>query len=324
MRFTLFCRLLVPLCALASGLVAASTASLEAPLPAGAYATVNGARLFYWTEGHGEPLVVVEGGPGAAGYLDPFFHELADRFTVIHYRGLGRARSDAAATPADYTFQRDLADLEGFRQALGLTSFNLFGHSYGGLQVIGYTLAHPAAVKRLIVANGLFSAEGWQQGDDNVNSQIRYQYPEIWAQLTALRARGLRSSAPECQALMQQVSEAILYVASPAHVGKTPVEFNPDVCYAIAGADADFQVGGSIAGLDYSAQLRELKMPLLITTSRFDRVVPPVHTLQFRTLAPQAEFVIFEQSGHALYLEEHEKFIATLRTFLTRALPSPP
>lgn len=297
-------------------------AALSAPLPAGAYATVNDAKLFYWTEGQGEPLIIIEGGPGAAGYLDPFLHELADRFTVIHFRGLGRAKSAPATHASDYTFDRDLADLEGFRHALGLDSFNLLGHSYGGLLVIGYTLQHPAVVKRLVVANGLFSGEGWQQGDDNVNHQIRLQYPEVWEKLLALRARGLRSSSPECLALMQQVSEAILYVASPANVGRTPVEFNPEVCYAIAGADADFQVGGSIAGLNFSARLRELRMPVLITASRFDRVVPPVHTFQFKTHAPQAEFVLFEQSGHALYLEEHEKFIATVRAFLLTPVPA--
>jgi len=45
----------------------AGPASLEAPLPAGAHVTVDGARLFYWTEGHGEPLLLVEGGPVAGG-----------------------------------------------------------------------------------------------------------------------------------------------------------------------------------------------------------------------------------------------------------------
>jgi proline iminopeptidase len=316
--------LLLLLLGLASAPLFAGPAPLEAPLPAGAHVTVNGARLFYWTEGHGEPLLLVEGGPGAAGYLDPFFHELADRFTVIHFRGLGRAGSDPAPKPSDYSFARDVADLEGFRRALGLESFNLLGHSYGGLLVIGYTLEHPSAVKRLVVANGLFSADGWQQGNDNIASQLRYQYPEVWAELEALRARGLHSSSPECQALMQQVSEAVFYVASQQNVGRTPVEFNPDVYYAIAGDDADVRVGGSIAGLDFSARLRELKMPLLVTTSRFDRVVPPSHTFQFQTCAPQAQFVVFEHSGHNVFLEEHEKFIATIRDFLTKPLPATP
>ncbi len=298
--------------------LAVAPPSPASPAPEDRYVTVNGAKLFYWTEGHGEPLLVIEGGPGAAGYLDPFFHELADRFAVIHFRGLGRAKSDLAAKASDYSFSRDIEDIEGFRRALGLDSFNLFGHSYGGMLVIGYTLAHPAAVKRLVISNGLFSAEGWQQGDDNVNSQIRYQYPEVWEKLTALRARGLRSNSPEVQALMQQVSEAIFYVANVTNVGKTSADFNPEVCYAIVGADADFQIGGSIAGLDFSSRLHELKMPVLITTSRFDRVVPPAHTFKFKTYAPQAEFVVFEKSGHNLFLEEHEKFVATLRTFLTK------
>jgi proline iminopeptidase len=303
-------------------LVGLSTHAAESWLaPEGATVMVNGAKLWYRTEGRGEPLLLVEGGPGSAGYLDPFFKELSDQFTVIHFRGLGRTGSDRAASPTDYTFDRDVADLEGFRVALGLGSVNLLGHSYGGMVVTAYALQHPQAVRRLVIANGVLSAASWQAGNENVLSTIRYQYPEVWEKLTALRARGLRSSAPECRALLGSVSEAIFYVASVNYVGRTPGEMNPEVCYAIAGDDADFQVGGSIAGRDYVPRLKELTMPVLITTSRFDRVVPPLHTFTYRSAAPQAEFVIFEQSGHNLFLEESAKFIATLRTFLNRPLP---
>lgn len=293
-----------------------------APLPEGASVTVNGEKLWYWTEGSGEPLLLVEGGPGASGYLDPFFHELTDTFTVIHFRGLGRGKSARPAKATDYSFERDIADLEGFRQALGLGQVNLLGHSYGGMLVTGYALQHPQGVKRLIIANGLYSGEMWQAGTEHVNVSIRDLCPEIWEQLMALRARGIRSSAPEHLKLISQVPEALLYIANVTNTGKTPVEINPDVYFGIGGDDVDFQVGGSIAALDFRARLRELAMPVLITASRFDRVVLPRYTLQYPRLAPQAEFVMFEQSGHALYLEEHEKFSRTVRAFLTKPLPA--
>lgn len=286
--------------------------------PEGAFVEVRGHRLWYWTEGTGEPLILVEGGPGAYGYLDPFFKGLTDRFTVIHFRGLGRDKSDRPTAPGSYSFDSDVADLEGFRQAIGLGSFNLLGHSYGGMVVTAYALQHAEQVKRLIVANGVLSGEGWQAGNENVLASVRDQYPEIWARLTELRARGLRAQAPECQQAFAGVSELLLYVVNPANVGRTPVSFNPDVLYGIAGPDADFQVGGSVAEVDLVPRLRELKMPVLFTASRFDRVVIPRFTLQYAAAAPQAQFVLFEHSGHNVFLEEHDKFIATLRAFLTR------
>jgi len=286
--------------------------------PEGAFVTVNGHQLWYWTEGSGEPLLLVEGGPGAAGYLDPFFKDLTDRFTVIHFRGLGRGKSEHAASPAAYSFEGDVADIEGFRRAVGLESFNLLGHSYAGLVVTSYTLQHPEAVKRLVICNGLLSGAAWQAGCENVLASVRDQYPEVWDKLMTLRARGLRSNAPECIAAWQSVSELLLYVSSTGNVGKTPGEMNLDVFYAIAGPDADFKVADSMARLDFLPRVRELKMPVLFTASRFDRVVIPRFTLQYPAAAPQAEFVLFEQSSHNVFLEEHEKFIATLRSFLTR------
>jgi len=37
--------------------------------------------------------------------------------------------------------------------------------------------------------------------------------------------------------------------------------------------------------------------------------------IQYKTFMPQAQFVMFEQSGHNPYLEEPEKFYALFNTF---------
>jgi len=37
--------------------------------------------------------------------------------------------------------------------------------------------------------------------------------------------------------------------------------------------------------------------------------------VQYKTFMPQAQFVMFEQSGHNPYLEESEKFFALFNAF---------
>jgi proline iminopeptidase len=102
--------------------------------PAGAYAQVNGAKLWYETEGQGEPLVLVAGGPGESHKeFDPFFSRLADRFQVIYFDPLGVGQSGRAKSRSEYTFAREVEDLEGLRKALGLSQINLLGHSFGGM-----------------------------------------------------------------------------------------------------------------------------------------------------------------------------------------------
>ncbi len=95
------------------------------------------------------------------------------------------------------------------------------------------------------------------------------------------------------------------------------MEFNPDVYYAIAGDDADFVIGGDIAKLDFRTTLKDLKMPILILAGRFDRVALPRFSIEFKDFAPQAEFVMFEQSGHYPYIEESSKMFEIVRSFLS-------
>src|SRR6516165_6653784 len=53
--------------------------------PQGAYVSVNGAKLWYESEGSGEPLILIAGGPGFShSYFHPSFSELANSYRVIY------------------------------------------------------------------------------------------------------------------------------------------------------------------------------------------------------------------------------------------------
>src|ERR1700686_3564873 len=71
--------------------------------PPGAYATVNGIKLWYETEGRGEPLVLVSGGPGDPHTVfHPFFSRLADRQQVVYFDEFGVGKSDRAKSSQEY------------------------------------------------------------------------------------------------------------------------------------------------------------------------------------------------------------------------------
>jgi proline iminopeptidase len=140
---------------------APSTARSVSPLhPKGDYVTVNGARLWYESEGSGEALVLISGGPGIShDYFDPYFSSLANSYRLIYFDALGRGKSDRAKNPSEYTLTRDVEDVEGLRKALGLGRISLLGHSYGGVVAQAYALRFPESLQRLILVDTLFSAE---------------------------------------------------------------------------------------------------------------------------------------------------------------------
>ena len=73
-----------------------------------------------------------------------------------------------------------------------------------------------------------------------------------------------------------------------------------------------------MAKLDFHKQLRNLHMPMLILSGRFDRGMLPRYAVQFKTYAPKAQFVMFEKSGHFPFIEEPEEFIRVVADFLRR------
>ena len=297
----------------------AQTASLVKH-PAGVYAQVNGARLWYESEGHGEPLVLIAGGPGDShSPFHPFFSRLADHYRVIYFDAFGVGKSDRAKSAAEYSFARDVENLEGLRKALQLSQMNLLGHSYGGMVAQAYALKYPQAVKRLILIDTFYSGEMWQTNNDSCNDEIRKQYPEVWEQLQRLRAQGLLSSAPEHQKVYYRVPLGLFYFhdASKEKV-LAKEESNQQVYYTIAGDDADFVIGGDIAALDFRAELQKLKMPMLVLAGRFDRVSMPRYAVEYKKYAPEARFVIMEESGHFPFIEEAAKTLSVLRDFLSK------
>lgn len=280
---------------------------------------VSGTRLWYISVGRGEPIVIISGGPGAAHYLYPYFSALADSHRVIYLDSFGSGNSDRAKSRAEYTFSRHVDEIEEVRHSLSLGQINVIGHSYGSLVAQAYALKYPGSVKRLVIASPFISGEAMQAGNDYVMEAVRHHFPEIWTRLQALRARGLHETDKEIADVMQQIPEELLYYANVSNAGRLNVDINPEIGFALAGNDPDIVIAGEMAQLDFRPGLKRLTMPMLVMSGRYDRVVPPVFALQYKEFTPQAQFLMFEKSGHNLFLEENAKMLQALRAFLTSA-----
>jgi proline iminopeptidase len=62
--------------------------------------------------------------------------------------------------------------------------------------------------------------------------------------------------------------------------------------------------------------------PTLVTVGRHDWVTPVSSSETIASLLPNAELVVFEESGHSPQNEERELFQSTMRAFLDRVVPA--
>ena len=288
--------------------------------PPGTHVHIGDTRLWVEREGHGEPLLLLAGGPASSHLtFHPAFSALADEYEVIYVDYRGRGRSDPVADYRTITFEQDVADIEALREALGLERLHVYGFSYGGMVAQAYALAHPDRVLSLILANTVHSPEMWQKNHENINREIANQFPEVWDEILRLRAAGVRSTAPEMQALYK-VHGPLVRFYNPDNAAKLlsePGARNMELYTVFAGEDIEFFIGGEVARLpDFRPRLAELTMPMLVIAGRYDRALYPAYQREFARYAPRAELVMMERSGSFAHIEEPEALLTLLRRFL--------
>ena len=213
----------------------------------------------------------------------------------------------------------DVDVLENVRKKLGLEKISLVGHSYGAVHAQAYALKYPERVEKMMLINGFHSGEMWQANCYSYNHYAKTHFPELWNKVDSLRKLGYVSSDPEFTKVYSSFPTKYVYYHNTEIKQKTPSTkfrgMNNDVYFAIIGRDADFFVGGSMIDLDFRRKLKDLDVETIIIAGRYDGVSTPEYAIQYKIFMPQAQFVMFEKSGHNPYLEEPEKFYSIFDKF---------
>ena len=79
----------------------------------GKYYEVNGAKIWTFSFGTGDPIFFIASGPGNAHSYMRKLDSLSTTNTLVYFDGFGRGKSDTAKNVSEYSLQRDVEDLEG-------------------------------------------------------------------------------------------------------------------------------------------------------------------------------------------------------------------
>lgn len=129
--------------------------------------TTEGDELYYEVYGHGEPLLMISGGGGDAGFYAFVAEILADEYQVITYDRRGNSRSTRNA-PANFEVSQQARDAVAVLKAAGHESALVFGNSGGAIIALEMARNHPEAVKVVVVhepptVRVLPDAEKWRR-----------------------------------------------------------------------------------------------------------------------------------------------------------------
>ena len=122
---------------------------------ANAYLSIGGLRIFYQTEGRGEPLLLLHGGFGTIEDFASQIPGLARDFKVVAFERPGHGHTPDTMGPFHFdTMSEQTVD---FIETLGIGPTNLMGWSDGAAISLLVSISRPDLVKRLICVGGFFN-----------------------------------------------------------------------------------------------------------------------------------------------------------------------
>jgi proline iminopeptidase len=112
--------------------------------------SIRGVSLFVEVVGHGYPLLLMHGGPGADHWSMLPFRHCSDQFTLVLYDHRCNGRSTGASVTT-MTWENLTADADALRQELGFEQWAVLGHSFGGKVALEYALRYPKGLSHLVL-----------------------------------------------------------------------------------------------------------------------------------------------------------------------------
>jgi pimeloyl-ACP methyl ester carboxylesterase len=269
------------------------------------YVEANGIRYAYRRFGAGDrlPLVCLQHFRGGLDSWDRLVTDgLAQGRSVILFNNAGIASS--GGDPAD-TIDAMAKHVIAFVDALGLEKIDLFGFSMGGFVAQNVVLNRPKLVRRLILAG-----TGPEGGEGMVG------YPE-------LATRHATEKVP--------VEENFLYLffypsGSSQSAGRVywtrrherEDQDTPSSMAAMAAQVKAIAAWGAVPAQNRYAKLKKIALPVLVVNGKTDLMVPTVNSFILQQHLPDAELIIYPDSGHGGIFQFPARFVLEATTFLDR------
>jgi proline iminopeptidase len=268
----------------------------------------DGTQLAYHVHGEGAPLVCLPGGPGRASAYLGDLGGLSGRRQLIMLDMRGTGMSAVPADPASYRCDHLVEDVAALRDHLGLTRFDLLGHSAGASVAVQYAARHPGSLGKLALVTPSGRAVGLTADDQTRREILNLRRQEPWfAEAAAAFARGAETD--EDRVAVAPSFYGRWDAAAQAHWSAGETQVSGDAARGF-GAEGAFDPPATRAGLAV------LRAPVLVLAGAVDPIWPPRAASELADMFPAARYVVQPGAGHYPWLDDAGWFVSAVTAFL--------
>jgi len=277
---------------------------------------VGGHRYHYLDEGQGPTLLLVHGNPTWSFYWRNIVLGLRDRYRLVVVDHIGCGLSDKPGGDRySYRLAQRIADLRSLVEDLDLRDITLLAHDWGGAIGMGAAAALPDRFARFV----LFNTAAYT--DTRIPLRIRVCRTPVlgklgiqglnlfaWAALSMAVERHERMTSDVKAGLLAPYDGWANRIATYRFVDDIPLAINHPSYATLRGVEE---------GL---AQFRQ--HPVSLVWGMRDWCFSPHFLERFIEFFPQAEVHRFDDAGHYVIEDAHERIVPLVDEFVRRHRPA--
>ncbi len=283
------------------------------------YIDIGNCKLYCEIEGNGAPIVLINGGPGGTHHcFHPWFTKAAEFCKVIYYDQRGTGQSDFNQGDG-YSFRQAVDDLDKLRQKLGIEKWIVCGYSYGGGVAQYYSATYPENVLGLILVGSITLLQ-----NETLLETRQYNYisEEEMNKIRELYELYNKGNISFLQLLLNKDLNGDWKRQN--FYKPTEDEFLRSALYEwVNDKDFNYIMTGSYSSYDFKNIFDNCPIPTLICEGKWDLTWNEEKKDIFKKNHPNAQYILFENSGHSIYNEESELFFSILEEFVIKLKPVP-
>jgi proline iminopeptidase len=278
---------------------------------------VHDVRLYVDVVGHGYPLLLMHGGPGADHWTLQRFRQLADRFTLVFYDHRCNGRSTGVPVTS-MTWENLTADAEALRTRLGFAKWAVLGHSFGGKVALEYALRYPGSLSHLILLDTGGDSRWERENAPRLLAERGFSHRKV-----ELARRWFTGRVPAWQFLPTLIRLGSAYDPHTSGLAAMRAAFAERHLRPRPQAQI-FGFARLMNGWTVMDRLRDITVPTLVLAGRDDFIFPPEHQAQLAAGIRGARLQIVEGAGHNPHDERPAEVMAAVTEFLLKERPPGP